>query len=149
MNKFLLNLFLLLFIVPLNGFTHPITKEGDQFPTYGIMQYFVPNPTPYYSNISQDIYSNMNFQNGKLITINNEVIQPAGIRYNVSKDEMECKIESQFSKITSPHKIKEVNINGSQFIYKKYILKKDSLSGYLQKVYAGSKNIYIKYICKS
>ena len=148
MNKFLLNLFLLSFIVSANGYSNPITKEQDQFPTYGIMQYFVPNPAQYSNITKPDIYSSMSFQNGKLITVNNEVIKPEGIRYNISQDEMECKIESQFSKITSPHKIKEVNINGAQFIYMKHIVKKDSLSGYLQKVYEGSKNIYVKYICK-
>ncbi|WP_145957653.1 hypothetical protein [Labilibaculum antarcticum] len=60
-------------------------------------------------------------------------------------DVMECKIGTQHSVIKSPEKLKEITINGECYEYKKYLVKKDTTSGYLQKLYGGGQKIYARY----
>ncbi|MDM8159816.1 hypothetical protein QUH73_08330 [Labilibaculum sp. K2S] len=90
-------------------------------------------------------YQNPQFELSKLTTTENKVLNSIKIRYNVKTDVMECRIGSQHSIIKSPEKLKEVNINGKRFEYKKYLVKRDTTSGYLQKIYGGGQKIYAKY----
>jgi hypothetical protein len=144
MNKFLLSL--LFFAVQFNtGFCYFTDLQSNQFPNYGIMQYFVPTQSPVCLINKPAVYFNVNFLPGKIITKSNDVITPNGIRYNIYNDEIECAINSQHSRISSPNKLKEVEIDGKLFVYKKYIHQGDSTSGFFQKIHSGTKNLYIKY----
>lgn len=116
--------------------------DFQTYPNLGIMQYIVLQDT---DSLPQSNYTNSSFQNGKLITKSNIALDSIQIRYNIRKDEMECKIGSQHSKISSPAKLKEVNINGECFEYLNYLVKKDTTSGYLHKIKDGKTSIFAKY----
>ena len=135
-------------------FTHPgfgkckSSISNSQFPNYGIMQYFVPLNYSIKSVNKPLLFLDSNFLPGKIVTSNNNIIKPKGIRYNVSEDEIECQFYSQYSRISSPHKLNEVEINGNFYVYKKHLHKGDSISGYLQKIHTGAKNLYVKHFAK-
>lgn len=117
-----------------------------EYPTHGIMQYTVILD----DNLEEQFnYQNSLFETSKLITTENTELNSLKIRYNVKKDVMECKIGSQHSVIKSPEKLKEIIINGECYEHKKYLVKKDTTCGYLQKLYGGGQKIYAKYYMPS
>ncbi|WP_282126538.1 hypothetical protein [Marinifilum flexuosum] len=134
MKKLLPLLLILTINIPL-GFCTDNSVQTQQFPNYGIFQYFVPSQNLTFKN----------FLPGKIITLDKNIITPQGVRYNIAEDEIECQINTQYSRISSPHKINEVEINGNQYVYKKHIHKGDSVSGYLQMIHSGQKNLYVKF----
>jgi hypothetical protein len=149
MKKNLSLLFLFIISVPIVGLGKNKSAKKNMFPNYGILQYFVPAQSLHSTNIKLSLFHSEQFLPGKIITCNNEIIVPKGIRYNIDKDEIECQVNNQFSRISSPHKINEVEINGNYFVYKKYLHKGDSLKGYFQKIHSGSNNLYVKYFAKA
>lgn len=121
----------------------------SNYASYGIMQYFVIPPFDFNEIPCGIKYLNQSFQEGKIVMQNNFELSSIGLRYNIAKDEMECEVNKQHSRITAPEKIKMLDIKGAIFEYKKFLIKKDSLSGYLCKIFGGSKNLYAKYYLKS
>lgn len=112
------------------------------YPNLGIMQYLVILD----ENLKEpNIYQNLEFKPSKLITSKNTILNSLKIRYNVKKDVMECEIGAHHSIIRSPEKLKEVNINGEYFEYKKYLVEDNPTCGYLQRLYAGGQKIYAKH----
>ncbi|MGQ1909856.1 hypothetical protein ACT3CE_08715 [Marinifilum sp. RC60d5] len=149
MTKIILFLSFFFFFTPINqGFSADKAIHKLQYPTYGILQYFVPTHLSKTSVNSPICYLNQNFKSGKIITKTKGTITPEGIRYNISEEVIECKINKQYGRISFPRKLSEVEIDGNLFVFKKYLLKGDSLNGYLQKIHAGNKNLYIKYSIK-
>ncbi|MBL4560817.1 MAG: hypothetical protein JKX79_07495 [Labilibaculum sp.] len=141
MLKRLLYSTVLFCIISIHGFSQEKIIWKD-YPNLGIMQYTVIlNDTP----IEENIYHNPQFKPSKLTTTENTELNSIKIRYNVKEDVMECKIGSQHSIIKSPEKLKEININGQCFEYKKYLVKKDITSGYLQRLSQGNQKIYAKH----
>lgn len=130
------------------GFCNSKPIQNKQYPNYGLLQYFVPSHSLKTNVNSLACYLNQDFQPGKIVTIDNQTITPEGIRYNISEEVIECQINKQYGRISSPNKISEVKINGVPYVYKKYIIKGDSLSGYLQKIHSGDKNLYVKYFVR-
>ncbi len=144
MIKLLLSTILFcLFSAPLLSQEHSNWKN---YPNMGIMHYTV---IPDDATEEQNIYINDQFEPSKLTTKENKKLNSIKIRYNVKSDVMECKIGSQHSVIKSPEKIKEINVNGESFEYKKYMIKKDTTSGYLQRMSNGNHEIYAKYFFSS
>lgn len=137
MKKFLPLLLIFIINIP-TGFCSDNPAQKPQFPNYGIFQYFVPTQS----------LTSTNFLPGKIITLDKHIITPKGVRYNIAEDEIECQINTQYSRISSPHKISEVDINGDLFVYKKYLYKGDSIMGYLQKIHTGVQNLYVKQYLK-
>nr|WP_320120124.1 hypothetical protein [uncultured Marinifilum sp.] len=148
MTKILLLLFLS-FIHISQSFSVCKPIQKTQYPTYGILQYFVPSHSFKISINPASCYLNQDFKPGKIFIKNKKTITPEGIRYNISEEVIECKINKQYGRISSPGKLSEVEIDGDLYVYKKYILKGDSLKGYLQKIHAGNRNLYIKYFIKN
>ncbi|PKQ62247.1 hypothetical protein BZG02_13090 [Labilibaculum filiforme] len=140
MLKLLLNS-LCFCIISISGFSQENNIWKD-YPNLGIMQYSV-----ILDDVSEEenIYQNPEFQTSELTTKENRKLSAIKIRYNIKKDVMECKIGSQHSIINSPEKLKEVTINGETFEYKKYLVKKDTINGYLKKLSDGDQKIYAKY----
>jgi len=116
-----------------------------EYPNFGIMQYKVIAD----NTEEQFNYQNSVFETSKLITTENKELNSIKVRYNVKEDVMECQIGSQHSIIKSPEKLKEINIKGDCFEYKKYLVKKDTTCGYLQKLYESGQKIYAKYYIPS
>lgn len=137
MKTFLPLLLIFTINIPL-GFCKDNSVQTQQFPNYGIFQYFVP---------SQD-FTCKSFLPGKIITIDKNIITPQGVRYNIVEDQIECQISTQYSRISSPQKISEVEINGNLYVYKKYLYKGESVKGYLQKIHTGQQNLYVKQFLK-
>lgn len=133
----------------------PLTITGasidnlSSYPSYGVLMYFVPSPASDMTRANPSYYYDYSFKSGKITTINNEEIIPDGIRYNISKDLIECKIIDQYCKVSSPHKLKEVEIDGKYYFYKKYLANRDSLSGYLQRLHHGETSLYVRYTSNS
>jgi hypothetical protein len=125
------------------------SKTKDQFPNFGIMQYFVPAKNSPHCINKPIIYLNENFLPGKIVTNTNEIITPNGLRYNIVEDAIECQFNSQYSRISSPQKLSEVEIDGTHYVYKKFVHKGDSVSGYLQMIHSGTKNLYVKHLYKA
>ncbi|RKE02365.1 hypothetical protein [Marinifilum flexuosum] len=144
MKKFLPLLFICIITIT-TGFCTDKSTQKANFPNYGVLQYFVPSQNVTSFNLKPSLYLSEKFLPGKIITCNKNIITPNGIRYNIAEDEIECQINTQYSRISSPHKINEVEINGNQYVYKKHIHKGDSVSGYLQMIHSGQKNLYVKY----
>ncbi|MFA9371831.1 MAG: hypothetical protein ACERIH_08985 [Labilibaculum antarcticum] len=113
-----------------------------EYPNFGIMHYSVILGDNFED---QSNYQNSIFETSKLTTTKNTELDSIKIRYNVKTDVMECKIGTQHSVIKSPEKLKEININGECYEYKKYLVQKDTTSGYLQKLYGGGQKIYARY----
>ncbi len=140
MNKHL-PLFIICIFVFQFGFSQ-IKHDLNDYPNLGIMQYTVITD----DNRSEDeIYQNELFQEGKLVTIENIELNTVKFRYNIKKDEIECKVGSQHSIINFPQEIKEINIDGNCFEFQKYLVKKDTSDGYLLKLHGGDQSIYAKY----
>ncbi|MUP38546.1 hypothetical protein [Labilibaculum euxinus] len=144
MIKLLLSPLLIYFIsIPVFSQESSVWKG---YPNLGIMHYkVILDDVPE----EQNNYQNPQFELSKLTTTENKVLNSIKIRYNVKTDVMECRIGSQHSTIKSPEKLKEVNINGKCFEYKKYLVKRDTTSGYLQKLYGCGQKIYAKYYIPS
>ena len=140
MIKILLSLILLSLI--LNQAYSQENSTWNSYPNLGIMHYKVVLDDV---TEEQNNYQDPQFELSKLITTENRELNSIKIRYNIKTDVMECKIGSQHSIIKSPKKLKEININGECFEYKKYLVKKDTTCGYLQKLYSGGQKIYAKY----
>lgn len=140
MNKHLL-IFTYCFFIFQFGFSQNQPDLND-YPNLGIMQYKVITE----DNTSQEeVYQNEQFQSGKLTTKENLELNSVKFRYNIRKDEMECKIGSQHSIISSPQEIKEISIDGNCFEFQKYLVRKDTTDGYLLKLLGGDQAIYAKY----
>ncbi len=140
MTKHLPLLISSIFIFQLS-FSQTQTNLKD-YPNLGIMQYTVITED---NRSEDDIYLNESFQTGKLITKENLELDAIKFRYSIKKDQVECRIGSQHSIINSPQEIKEININGTSFEYKKYLINKDTSEGYLLKLHGGDQAIYAKY----
>ena len=67
------------------------------------------------------------------------------MRYNISDDVMECKLNNQHSLITFPNKISCVEINNEKFEYKSFWNGTKYTKGYLHKIFEGEKNVYVRY----
>ncbi|NOU58983.1 hypothetical protein [Marinifilum caeruleilacunae] len=143
MNKLLP---LLLFVFTTTTAFSSSIKSESQFPNYGIMQYFIPAKSSLNCINKPLIYTNEKFLPGKIITKSNEVITPSGLRYNIVEDVIECQFKTQHSRISAPQKLSEVEIDGTHYVYKKFVHKGDSLSGYLQQIHSGTKNLYVKHL---
>ncbi|WP_320018507.1 hypothetical protein [Labilibaculum manganireducens] len=136
---------LLIYFITIPAFSQESSVWKD-YPNLGIMHYkVILDDVPE----EQNNYQNPQFELSKLTTTENKVINSIKIRYNVKTDVMECRIGSQHSIIKSPEKLKEININGKCFEYKKYLVKRDTTSGYLQKIYGSGQKIYAKYYISS
>lgn len=142
MKKFLPLLLILIINIP-SGFCSDNSVQTQQFPNYGILHYFVPSPNV--KNTNTLLYSNDFFLPGKIVTHNKNIISLNGMRYNIAEDAIECQINKQYCRISSPNKINEVEINGTHYVYKKYLQHGDSIQGYLQKIYTGQQNLYVRH----
>lgn len=118
----------------------------EEYPNFGIIRYQVilTDNLEDFSN-----YQNPLFKSSKLITAENAELNSIKIRYNVKTDVMECEVGSQHGIIKSPEKLKEIIINGECFEHKKYLVKKDTVSGYLQRISHGNPEIYAKHFVSS
>ncbi|WP_321308920.1 hypothetical protein [Marinifilum fragile] len=145
MKKFLPLLLILIINIP-SGFCSDNTVQTSQFPNYGILHYFVPSPNV--KNTNTLLYDNDFFLPGKIVTHNKSIISLNGMRYNITEDAIECQINKQYCRISSPNKISEVEINDTHYVYKKYLQNGDSIQGYLQKIYTGQQNLYVKHFIK-
>ncbi len=132
----------ILFCLVINPLFSQENSSWEDYPNMGIMHYSVIPDDIYEEQFN---YQNYLFETSKLITKENTELNSIKIRYNVKTDVMECIIGSQYSIIKSPEKLKEININGECYEYTKYIVKKDTTNGYLQKLYSGGQKIYVKH----
>jgi hypothetical protein len=144
MIKLLLSL-LLICLISIPTFSQE-SSVWKNYPNFGIMQYTVILDDNFEEQFN---YQNSIFETSKLITTKNTELNSIKIRYNVKTDVMECKIGSQHSVIKSPEKLKEIIINGECYEHKKYLVKKDTTSGYLQRISHGNLEIYAKYFISS
>lgn len=144
MKKLLLNLTLLL-IVPALAHSKPLKKNKSKYPSYEIMQYYVIPDV--YKNCKnwETNYLNPSFQDANLNTSSNQKISDFQMRYNITKDVMECKLNNQHSLITFPAKISSIEINNEKFEYKSFWNGENYTKGYLHKIYDGIKNVYVRY----
>jgi hypothetical protein len=146
MKNITLNLLSLLFILPVSLAAKPVKDHFDNYPNYGIFSYNVPTKIKLDKDkLKADAtnYANYNFKKG-VVQIS-ELSLPLEIRYNITNDEMECKIKNQFCKITSPKDVLSIKIGNKKFVYKQFTFKKKNMFGYLQEVHSRGKKVYLKY----
>lgn len=136
---------IMFYIISIPAFTQE-SSVWKEYPNFGIMQYTVILDK---NSKEQFNYQNSLFETSKLITTENTELNSIKIRYNVKEDVMECEIGSQHSIIKSPEKLKEIIINGECYEHKKYLVKKGTTCGYLQKLHSGNQKIYAKYFIPS
>ncbi|WP_421919957.1 hypothetical protein [Marinifilum sp.] len=146
MKKFTHLLLLFMFTLPAMGSSG--YEQKKQFPNFGIIQYFAPTKDLTHSINKPLIYLNQDFLPGSIVTQDNQIIKPGGLRYNITEDVIECLINEQYGRISSPKKLHKVEIDGISYVYKHFPYKDNYMSGYLQKIHSGAKNIYVKYIFK-
>lgn len=143
---FKLPLFLFFLCLTFNSSFSQQELTWRDYPNMGIMHYSVILDD---TAVELNSYKNTQFEPSKIIMKENTELNSIKIRYNVKADVMECKIGSQHSIIKSPEKLKEIIINGECFEYRKYLVKKDTTSGYLQRLSHGNQKIYAKYFISS